>query len=139
MGRLREEYRQNVIAKMVSSYEHRIEVIEAAAVRVQKHFRGVTARRRVVKERQRRAAVAIQKNVRGLLCRKEVLRLLGTRYDWMLVSLLLLDVPLQRDADLRSLRDFSQRMLVPQLNPQVRRFAWLMKIKRLCATLIQKI
>merc|ERR1711988_1475307 len=63
--RLREEYRQNVIAKMVSSYEHRIEVIEAAAVRVQKHFRGVTARRRVVKERQRRAAVDIQKNVRG--------------------------------------------------------------------------
>eukprot|EP01043_Picozoa_sp_COSAG02_P038114 COSAG02_NODE_2915_length_7755_cov_3.080329_3_plen_1240_part_00 len=137
--RLREEYRQNVIAKMVSSYEHKIEVIEAAAVRVQKHFRGVTARRRVVKQRQRRAAIVIQKNVRGLLSRKQVLRLLSARYDWMLVSSLLLDAPGQRDADLCCLSHFSQQMLIPLLNPQVRRFAWLMKIKQLCATLIQKI
>ena len=137
--RLREEYRQNVIAKMVSSYEHKIEVIEAAAVRVQKHFRGVTARRRVVKQRRHRAAVVIQKNVRGLLSRKQVLRLLGARYDWMLVSSLLLDAPLQRDADLCCLSHFSQQMLTPLLNPHVRRFAWLMKIKQLCATLIQKI
>lgn len=137
--RLREEYRQNVVAKMVSSYEHKIEVIEAAAVRVQKHFRGVAARRRVAKERRRRAAVVIQKNVRGLLGRKQVFQLLGTRYDWMLVSSLLLDAPLQSDTDLSSLRDFSEQMLIPLLNPHVRRFAWLIKIKRLCATLIQKV
>ena len=137
--RLREEYRQNVIAKMVSSYEHKIEVIEAAAIRVQKHFRGVTARRRVIKERQRRAAVIIQKNIRGLLSRRRVLQLLSARYDWMMVSSLLLEPAIQEDTDIRSLRGFSERMLVPLLNPHVRRFAWLIKIKGLCATLIQKI
>ena len=137
--RLREEYRQNVIAKMVSSYEHKIEVIEAAAIRVQKHFRGVTARRRVTKERRRRAAVNIQRCVRGLLARRRVLDVLSSRYGWMTVSSLVLGGSAQDDADLCSLRGFSEKMLVPLLNPRVRRFMWLISIKRLCATLIQKV
>ena len=137
--RLREEYRQNVISKMVSSYDHKIEVIEAAAVRVQKHFRGLTARRRVTKERRRRAAIKIQRNIRGFIARKRVLDILSARFDWMLVSSLVLDKVAQNDDDLCCLREFAERMLVPLLNPHVRRFTWLFAIKTLCATLIQKV
>jgi hypothetical protein len=142
--RLREEYRQKVIHKMVASYAHKIEVIEAAALHVQRRFRGLAARKRVLKARRRKAAIHIQRNVRGFLCRRRTLGRLSVRFDWMLVSSLVLDpgaaaVAPGADQGLRCLREYAEHMLAPWFSPHVRRFKWLCAIKALSAGLIQKI
>jgi len=135
--RLREEYRQRVIHKMVASYEHKIEVIEAAALHVQRHFRGIAARRRVLKERRRRAAIHIQRIARGLMARKRVLDILTVLFDWMLVSSLVLSKSGEENTNLGCLRHFAEHML--GFARKVHRFKWLHEIKALSAILIQKV
>jgi hypothetical protein len=137
---LKEAYRQRVVDRISKNYEHHIDVVEKAAVRVQKHFRGYIACKRVQKQRERQAAIAMQRSMRGYLGRARVQRILSEKLEWMVVSSLLLPTQEERDkADLRHLRAYAEQLLMlPAGSRQVRRFFWIGRIKWLCATLVQK-
>ena len=73
--------RQQVMHKLVAAYEHKIEVIEAAAMHVQRHFRGIAARKRVLETRRHRSAI-IQRSA-PVSSAASGPEMLIVRFDWM--------------------------------------------------------
>ena len=138
---LKAAYRQRVVDRITRNYEHHIDVIEKAAVRIQKHMRGYIANKRVAKERRRQGAIRIQRVMRGWLGRKLIFARLTGRYDWMLVSSLMLPTAAERDdPTLVHLRSYGEQMLMPSPGSRLpRRFFWVWRTKVLCATLLQKV